>query len=65
MSESISVSDELKSRLSEIMKHGESYEDVISMLLEEHKEEKDLCDGWADRAREAIAEYQRGETLTG
>lgn len=64
MSESISVSDEIKTRLSQIMKPGESYEDVISMLLEEHQEEKDLCDGWADRAREAIAEYKRGETLT-
>jgi predicted CopG family antitoxin len=64
MSESISVSDDLKTRLNRIMKPGESYEDVINMLLEEHQEEKSLCEGWATRAKEAIEEYQRGETLT-
>lgn len=62
--ESISVSDDLKIRLNQIMKPGESYEDVIAMLLEEHQEEESLCEGWASRAKEAIEEFQRGETLT-
>jgi len=66
MSESISVSLELKIRLHEIMNPGESYEDVIAKLINEHQEEteSDLCDGWANRAKEAIAEYQRGETIS-
>ncbi len=49
-----------------MMKPGESYEDVIAKLIDEHQEvkEPDLCEGWAKRAKEAIAEYQRGETIS-
>ena len=66
MSESISVSSEIKTRLDQMMQPGESYEDVIAKLLNEHLEDSssDICDGWAARAKEAIAEFQRGESLT-
>jgi hypothetical protein len=59
------VSSEIKTRLLQMMKPGESYEDVIAKLIEEHREEteSDICDGWAIRAKEAIGEYQRGETV--
>ncbi|GEM_PF-764164 len=66
MSESIPVSTEIKNQLHQIKKPGETYEDVIAKLLKEHREEivSDICEGWATRAGEAVAEYQRGETLT-
>ena len=65
MSESISVSSEIKIRLDKIKGPGESYEEVISKLLDDHADiETSLCSGWAKRAKEAISEYRRGDTLT-
>jgi hypothetical protein len=42
-------------------KPGESYDDVIKKLLADYKI---IFKGWADRAEEAWAEYQNGETLS-
>jgi len=61
MSESISLSTENKSRLDMLKKPGESYDDVIEMLLEDYKID---FRGWADRAKEAWAEHQRGESIS-
>lgn len=61
MSESISLSHENILYLDRLKKLGESYDDVIEMLLEDYKIN---FKGWAQRAREAWTEYQNGETLS-
>lgn len=61
MSESISLSNENISYLDRLKKPGESYDDVIEMLLEDYKIN---FKGWADRAKEAWAEYKNGETIS-
>jgi len=47
--------------LDRLKKPGESYDDVIKKLLADYKI---IFKGWADRAEEAWAEYQNGETLS-
>ena len=65
MSVSIPVSPEIKTRLDKIRRPGESYEEVLGKLLDDHDDlDTSLCSGWAKRAEEAISEYRRGETLT-
>lgn len=65
MSVSIPVSPEIKTRLDKIKRSGESYEEVIEQLLDDHDDlDTSLCLGWAKRAKDAISEYLRGETLT-
>ncbi len=65
MSVSIPVSPEIKTRLDKLRKPGESYEEVIEQLLDDHDDlEISLCSGWAKRAKEAISEYRRGQSLT-
>lgn len=61
MSESISLSSENKSYLDMLKKPGESYDDVIEMLLEDYKID---FTGWSERAEEAWAEHKRGESLS-
>jgi len=61
MSESISLSSENKSYLDSLKKPGESYDDVIEMLLEDYKID---FKGWAERADEAWDEHKRGESLS-
>lgn len=61
MSESISLSQENKSYLDKLKKPGESYDDVIEMLLEDYKIN---FKGWAERGKEAWDEYRRGESLS-
>lgn len=65
MSVSIPVSPEIKTRLDKLRKPGESYEEVIEQLLDDHDDlENSLCSGWAKRAKEAISEYRKGQFLT-
>ncbi|MCP1715322.1 putative CopG family antitoxin [Methanocalculus alkaliphilus] len=65
MSVSIPVSTEIKTRLDKIRRPGESYQEVIEKLLDDHDEgDLALCSGWAKRAKEAISEFRKGETLT-
>jgi predicted CopG family antitoxin len=61
MTESISLSHENISYLDRLKKPGESYDDVIEMLLEDYKANFKGC---AERAKEAWDEYQNGETLS-
>lgn len=61
MSQSISVSSENKSILDMIRKPGETYDDVIEMLIEDYKIN---YEEWADRAKEAWEEHKRGESIT-
>lgn len=44
-----------------LKKPGESYDDVIEMLLEDHKID---YEGWDTRAKEAWLEHQKGESLS-
>ena len=44
-----------------LKKSGESYDDVIEMLLEDYKIN---FKGWAERAKEAWAEYRNGESIS-
>lgn len=61
MSKSITLSNENKSSLDMLKKPGESYDDVIEMLLEDYKIN---FKGWADRAKEAWTEYRNGESIS-
>ena len=61
MSESITVSSENKQYLDLLKKPGESYDDVLEILLEDYKID---YTGWSERADEAVAEYQRGESFS-
>ena len=65
MSVSIPVSPEIITRLDKIRKPGESYEEVLGKLLDDHDDlDTSLCSGRAKKAKEAISEYRRGESLT-
>lgn len=61
MSESILLSSENISYLDMLKKPGETYDDVIEMLLEDYKID---FRGWAERAKEAWAEHRRGESIS-
>lgn len=61
MSESITLSNENKSYLDMLKKPGESYDDVIEMLLEDYKID---FNGWAERAQDAWVEHRNGESLS-
>lgn len=61
MSVSISISSENKQHLDLLKKPGESYDDVIEVLLEDFKID---YSGWSERAEQAIAEHRRGESIS-
>jgi hypothetical protein len=61
MSESISLSHENILYLDMLKKPGESYDDVIEMILKDYKIN---FKGWAERAKEAWAEYRNGGSLS-
>ncbi len=52
MSVSIPVSPEIKTRLDKIKRPGESYEEVIEQLLDDHDDlDTSLCSGWAKKGK--------------
>lgn len=44
-----------------LKKPGETYDDVFEVLLEDYKIN---FEGWDERAKEAWAEHQRGESIS-
>lgn len=61
ISESITVSSENKQYLDSLKRPGDSYDDVIEMLLEDYKID---YTGWSKRVKETIEEDRKGESLS-